>query len=86
MSTELLTGIGAFVGAAIAAFIFIYRILPKRMNGLINNDLRHIREELNKLSILPESFARLDERMKNVEGDVEALFKRFNQHIDGSVK
>lgn len=86
MLTEILMGLGAFVGAAIASFIFITRILPKKMDKLANNDFKHIKEELGKLSILPEKFARLDERMKNVEGDIRALFERLNQHIDGSVK
>lgn len=40
----------------------------------------------NHLAEMAELIARLDERMKNVEEDVKTLFKRLNQHINGSVK
>ena len=76
---EILIVIGTILGAAIASFITIWRMVPRKMN----NDLSHIRKDISHIK---EEYARLDERTKGVEDDVRCLFDRINTHIDGHIK
>lgn len=93
--TDILTAVGAFLGGFVGALAYVLKfVIPRRIENQVEskvaelrtNELQHIKEKLESLSGLPEQVARLDERTKDAQKDIEALWKRLNGHINGTTK